>query len=101
MAVHGYAGFIGLVICGFMLWGAPSSPFEGYATISPLGQFLGAIIMFGVLGFLPAYIVSKIMAGAGILRIPAAVELQGLDHHDEAAYQNAVSDVIAAEKAAI
>jgi ammonium transporter, Amt family len=52
--VHGYAGFIGLVLCGFMLWGAPSSPYRGLATINPLGMFIGAVIMFGVLGFLPA-----------------------------------------------
>lgn len=98
VAVHGYAGFIGLVICGFVLWGAPASPYEGYATISPWGQFLGAIIMFVVLGFLPAWIISKIMAGAGILRVPEEVELLGLDFSTEEAYQNAVSDVQAAEK---
>ena len=39
VAVHGYAGFLGVVIAGFVLWGAPSSPFGGYATINPLGQF--------------------------------------------------------------
>lgn len=101
VAVHGYAGFAGLVICGFVLWGAPASPFEGYASISPWGQFAGAIIMFGVLGFLPAFIVSKIMAGAGMLRVPAIIELQGLDHHSEVAYQAALEDVKAAEKAAM
>ncbi|MGI9408272.1 MAG: ammonium transporter, partial [Hyphomicrobiaceae bacterium] len=26
VAVHGYAGFLGLIICGFVLWGYPSSP---------------------------------------------------------------------------
>ncbi len=98
VAVHGYAGFIGVVIAGFMLWGQPSSPYEGYAAINPLGQFLGAVIMFGVLGFLPAYIVSKIMAGMGMLRIPAKAELQGLDHHSELAYQAAIDDVRAAER---
>ena len=98
VAVHGYAGFIGVVIAGFMLWGQPSSPYADYATINPLGQLLGAIIMFGVLGFLPAYIVSKIMAGMGILRIPAKAELQGLDHHSEIAYQAAVDDVTNAER---
>ncbi len=101
VAVHGYAGFVGLVICGFVLWGAPSSPYEGYAAINPVGQFVGAIIMFFVLGFLPAYIVSKIMAGAGMLRVPAIIELQGLDHHSEVAYQQALDDVKAAEKAAM
>ncbi|NNJ76679.1 MAG: ammonium transporter [Anderseniella sp.] len=98
VAVHGYAGFIGVTIAGFMLWGQPSSPYEGYAAINPLGNFIGAIIMFGVLGFLPAYIVSKIMAGMGMLRIPAKAELQGLDHHSELAYQAAIDDVTNAER---
>ena len=79
VAVHGYAGFIGLVICGFVLWGHPSSPYEGYAAINPLGNFIGAIIMFGVLGFLPGYIASKILHAFGLLRIPKEVELMGLD----------------------
>lgn len=98
VAVHGYAGFIGVTIAGFMLWGQPSSPYEGYAAINPLGNFIGAVIMFGVLGFLPAYIVSKIMAARGMLRIPAKAELQGLDHHSELAYQAAIDDVRAAER---
>ncbi|MGB5216550.1 MAG: ammonium transporter [Anderseniella sp.] len=98
VAVHGYAGFIGVTIAGFMLWGQPSSPYEGYAAINPLGNFIGAIIMFGVLGFLPAYVVSKIMAARGMLRIPAKAELQGLDHHSELAYQAAIDDVRAAER---
>lgn len=82
VAVHGYAGFIGLVICGFVLWGHPSSPFEGYAAISPWGNFIGAIIMFWVLGFLPCWILAGIMKGMGILRIPEAIELVGLDMHE-------------------
>ncbi len=79
VAVHGYAGFLGVVIAGFMLWGYPSSPFEGYATISPWGQFLGAIIMFFVLGFVPAWILSKILQARGLLRIPREIEMAGLD----------------------
>ena len=99
VAVHGYAGFIGVVICGFMLWGAPSSPYEGYATISPWGQLIGAIIMFGLLGFLPGYLVSKLMQSRGMLRIPAAVELRGLDAMTNEGYENAVAEIQAAEKA--
>ncbi|MGB7205296.1 MAG: ammonium transporter [Anderseniella sp.] len=98
VAVHGYAGFLGVCIAGFVLWGAPSSPYEGFATINPLGQFVGAVIMFGVLGFLPGYVVSKILNSMGALRIPAKVELEGLDHHSELAYQQAVADVLKAEK---
>ena len=81
VAVHGYAGFIGLVICGFVLNGYPSSGYSvgamwdgtTYASINPLGQFLGAIIMFGVLGMLPGYIIAKVLHGMGKLRIPRDV----------------------------
>lgn len=99
VAVHGYAGFIGLVISGFVLWGVPSSPFAGYATINPLGQFLGAVIMFGVLGFLPAYVVTRIQASMNVLRVPEKVEIQGLDFGDNAIYEAAKADIIASDKA--
>ena len=51
-----------------------------YASINPLGQFIGAIIMFGVLGMLPGYILAKILNGMGKLRIPREVEIAGLDY---------------------
>ena len=79
VAVHGYAGFIGVVICGFVLWGYPSSPFDGYAGITPWGQFAGAVIMFWVLGFIPGWIVAKILAAFDLLRIPKEIEIAGLD----------------------
>ena len=40
-----------------------------------------AIIMFGVLGFLPGWILAKILHGMGKLRIPRDVELAGLDYN--------------------
>lgn len=98
VAVHGYAGFIGLVICGFVLWGHPSSTYEGYATISPWGQFIGAIIMFGVLGFLPGWIAARILAAFGLLRIPKEVELLGLDFRTNREEQAAAQEVRETEK---
>jgi len=82
VAVHGYAGFAGVVIAGFMLWGHPSSPFEGYAPITPWGQFVGAAIVFWVLGFLPAFVLAGILKKVGLLRIPKKLELAGLDFAD-------------------
>ncbi|MDC0624036.1 ammonium transporter [Alphaproteobacteria bacterium] len=79
VAVHGYAGVVGLIVCGFMLWGYPSSGYEGYAAINPVGMIIGAIIMFGLLGFLPGWIIAKILNGMGRLRIPHEVELAGMD----------------------
>ena len=88
VAVHGYAGFVGLVICGFVLNGYPSSGYSvgsmwvgtDYAPINPLGMFIGALIMFVVLGFIPGWIIAKVLHGMGKLRIPREVEIAGLDY---------------------
>jgi len=79
VAVHGYAGFFGVCIAGFVLWGYPSSMNADYASINPVGQFIGAVIMFWVLGFMPAWIVAGILKKLNLLRIPPQVELAGLD----------------------
>jgi ammonium transporter, Amt family len=100
VAVHGYGGFLGVVVAGFMLWGTPSSPFEGYAHVTPWGNFIGAVIMFA-LGFIPVYILAKILDGAGLLRVPHRVELEGLDFANNETMMAAVAEVSAAEKAMI
>jgi len=46
-----------------------------------MGMIIGAVIMFGVLGFLPGWILAKILHGMGKLRIPRDVELAGLDYN--------------------
>ena len=101
VAVHGYAGVVGLVVAGFVLWGHPSSPYEGYASINPLGQIAGAIIMFGVLGFLPGYVASKILDSFGLLRIPKEIELLGLDFKTKREEDRAAMDVREAEKSMV
>jgi ammonia channel protein AmtB len=101
VAVHGYSGCLGLIVAGFLLWGQPSSPYEGFAAINPLGQVVGAVIMFGVLGFLPAYVGASILNGMGVLRVPRKVELEGLDFESEVAYRVAVAEVVAAETALV
>ena len=89
VAVHGYAGVAGLIICGFVLNGYPSSGYSvgsmwvgtDYAPINPLGMFIGAVIMFLVLGLIPGWIIAKVLHGAGKLRIPRDVEIAGLDYN--------------------
>ncbi len=98
VAVHGYAGFLGVCAAGFMLWGYPASMYLG-STITPWGQFLGAIIMFFVLGFMPAYIVSKILNAMGLLRIPERIEVAGLDLAEFHGRYLDEADVAAAEEA--
>ncbi len=80
VAIHGYCGTIGVLVCGFLLWGYPSSPHAGYAPITPWGQLIGAVIMFFVLGFVPCYIAGWALKKIGVLRVPWEIELAGLDH---------------------
>ena len=98
VAVHGYAGFFGVVVAGFWLWGYPSSPNEAYAAINPLGQFAGAMIMFWGLGFIPALILGLIMKAFGILRIPREIELAGLDIGEVQSHYAIRDDIRAAEE---
>ena len=106
VAVHGYAGFAGLIICGFVLWGYPSSAYNvgemwngsNYAPINPLGMFIGAIIMFGLLGFLPGWILAKVLNSFGKLRIPHEVELAGMDYNVMEAAKADEEAFVAAEK---
>ncbi len=44
-------------------------------------MFIGAIIMFVILGLIPGWIIAKILQGMGKLRIPRDVEIAGLDYN--------------------
>jgi len=71
--------------------------YHGYAGVNPVGMIIGAIIMFGLLGFLPGYVIAKILNGMGRLRIPKEVEIAGLDfNYMEAA--KADEDAVAADQ---
>ena len=97
VAVHGYAGVIGVLTAGFVLWGYPSSPNPEYASITPWGQFLGAVIMFFVLGFVPFFLAAFLLKRLGLLRIPASVELAGLDHRTLETEASAAREIIGSE----
>lgn len=81
VSVHGGCAFYGLAVSGLVLWGYPNTPIEGFGTppdINPLGQIGGGIVL-ALLGFLPGYLISLGLKRANLLRIPAEVELAGLD----------------------
>jgi len=101
VAVHGYCGTIGVIVAGFLLWGYPSSTTAGYAPITPVGQFVGAVIMFVGLGFLPCYLAAWILKKAGLLRIPREVELAGLDHTLIAEEVEQIEEILNAEREAL
>jgi ammonia channel protein AmtB len=59
----------------------PNVAVEGFGTppdINPLGQIGGAIVL-AALGFVPGYLVSRLLKAGNLLRIPREVELAGLD----------------------
>jgi ferredoxin len=51
-----------------------------WARINPLGQLVGALILFGGLGFLPGFVLSWLLKKWDLLRVPREVELAGLDY---------------------
>jgi Amt family ammonium transporter len=53
------------------------------------------------LGFIPVYIVARILHSANLLRVPAKVELEGLDFSENQALEAAMRDVATAERALI
>jgi len=53
--------------------------------------------MFLVLGFIPAYVASRILKALGLLRIPREIELVGLDLSEYAARYMDEDDIRKAE----
>ena len=81
VAVHGYGGFLGVVVAGFMLWGQPSSPYEGFAH-----SFRSATSSARADG--RAWLYSDLHRvqdlSFGLLRVPAKVELEGVIRANQA-----------------
>ena len=75
--VHGICGVWGIIACGIFASGYPNVA-EGAASVNFLGQVVSAGILI-VMGFLPGYVVSFVMKKLGVLRVPVAAELRGLD----------------------
>jgi Amt family ammonium transporter len=79
VTVHGTIGVYGMLALGVFGSGYPalSGP-EGVATISFIGQLVGAIV-FVVLGFSNGYAVAFLLKAFGMLRVPQEAEIAGLD----------------------
>ena len=76
VAVHGVAGFAGVLLVGIFAGGYPTGP-AGVET-SFLGQLTGVAAMFP-LAFLSGYGASYLLKALNLLRVPPEVELEGLD----------------------
>jgi ammonium transporter, Amt family len=76
VAVHGGAGFLGMLWVGVFAAGYPTGVNNVDSSI--WGQLI-AMATFLPLGFLPGYAMAWVMKKLNILRVPPEVELMGLD----------------------
>jgi Amt family ammonium transporter len=76
VAVHGVAGFLGIIWVGVFAAGYPTGVNNVDSSIG--GQLIG-VATFLPLGFLTGYVMSWVMKKLNILRVPPEVELVGLD----------------------
>ena len=76
VAVHGAAGFLGMLWVGVFAAGYPTGLNNVESSIG--GQLMG-MMTFLPLGFLSGWGASWLLKKAGLLRVPAEVEVEGLD----------------------
>ncbi|MEO0568770.1 MAG: ammonium transporter [Pseudomonadota bacterium] len=84
VTVHGTIGVYGMLILGIIGSGYPAlgeaAAFtsESVPTITFVGQLVG-IIVFVAIGFITGFVTSLILKTLGMLRVPEAAEIAGLD----------------------
>ena len=76
ISVHGFTGFLGIMLVGIFAGGFPTGPLNVETTF--LGQLVGLATIFP-LAFISGYVASYILKSLNLLRVPPAVELEGLD----------------------
>jgi ammonia channel protein AmtB len=78
VTVHGTVGIYGLVMLGVFGTGYPALLGEGAPTISLVGQIVGAVVFIAI-GLGTGYVSALILKILGMLRVPEAAEIAGLD----------------------
>ncbi|MER0240032.1 ammonium transporter [Fulvimarina sp. MAC8] len=76
VAVHGFGGAWGVLAMGIFAAGYPNMGEMPPVTL--YGQIISLVVL-GVLGFAPGYLISLAMKVTGYLRVPHEVEVMGLD----------------------
>ena len=78
VTVHGTMGIYGMLMLGIFASGYPALLGDNPPTVSFIGQLVGAIV-FTIIGLGTGYIASLVLKMAGMLRVPEAAEIAGLD----------------------
>ncbi|MGE4594429.1 MAG: ammonium transporter, partial [Gammaproteobacteria bacterium] len=81
VTVHGTIGIFGMLMLGVMASGMPGldafAP-EDTVAVSFAGQLVGSLVFIAI-GLILGYVVSAILKACGMLRVPDAVQVKGLD----------------------
>jgi len=78
VTVHGTIGIYGMLVLGVFGSGYPAAQGAEAATVSFIGQLVGAVVFIAI-GFSNGYVASFILKMLGMLRVPEAAEIAGLD----------------------
>ena len=78
VTVHGTIGVYGMLMLGIFASGYPAALGEGAATVSFFGQLVGAAV-FVAIGLSTGWVTSFVLKMFGMLRVPEAAEIAGLD----------------------
>ena len=78
VTVHGVMGVFGMLVLGIFASGYPALLGEGVPTVSFIGQLVGTVV-FVAIGFITGYGCSLVLKMVGMLRVPEAAEIAGLD----------------------
>ena len=78
VTVHGTIGLYGMILLGVFGSGYPALLGEGAPTISLVGQIVGAAVFLAI-GLSTGYVSALILKLLGMLRVPEAAEVAGLD----------------------
>ena len=78
VTVHGTIGLYGMILLGVFGSGYPALLGEGAPTVSLVGQIVGAAVFLAI-GLSTGYVSALILKLLGMLRVPEAAEVAGLD----------------------
>lgn len=78
VTVHGTIGIYGMLMLGIFAAGFPATAGADGPTINFVGQLVGSVVFIAI-GLSTGYATSLILKMVGMLRVPEAVEIAGLD----------------------
>ncbi|MGB0844451.1 MAG: ammonium transporter, partial [Alphaproteobacteria bacterium] len=78
VTVHGTIGIYGVLLLGVFASGYPALLGENAPTVSFVGQLVGAVVFIAI-GLGTGYVSSLVLKMVGMLRVPEAAEIAGLD----------------------